>query len=90
MLSAVVFSKNRAAQLHLALYSIRKNFPDISDITVLYTHTTDEFKEGYEIAQLFFPSSERVNWVEESNFENDTIDILNKGCDHVCFFTEIT
>jgi len=88
MISAVVFSKNRAAQLHLALYSIRKNFPDISDITVLYTHTTDEFKEGYEITQLFFPSSERVNWVEESNFENDTIDILNKGCDHVCFFTD--
>ena len=88
MISAVVFSKNRAAQLHLALHSIRKNFSDISDITVLYTHTTDEFKEGYEITQVFFPSSERVNWVEESNFKNDTIDILNKGCDHVCFFTD--
>ena len=88
MISAVVFSKNRAAQLHLALHSIRKNFSDISDITVLYTHTTDEFKEGYEITQLFFPSSERVNWVEDSNFKNDTIDILNKGCGHVCFFTD--
>ena len=88
MISAVVFSKNRAAQLHLALHSIQKNFPDISDISVLYTYTDDEFKRGYEIAQEHFPSLDRVSWVEESQFKKDTMSILEKAENHVCFFTD--
>ena len=88
MISAVVFSKNRAAQLHLALHSIQKNFPDISDISVLYTYTDDEFKQGYEIAQEHFPSMDRVSWVEESQFKKDTMDILEKANSHMCFFTD--
>ena len=88
MISAVVFSKNRAAQLHLALHSIKKNFPDISDISVLYTYTDDEFKQGYEIAQEHFPSMDRVSWVEESQFKKDTMDILEKANSHMCFFTD--
>jgi len=88
MISAVVFSKNRAAQLHLALHSIKKNFPDISDISVLYTYTDDEFKQGYEIAQEHFPSMDRVSWVEESQFKKNTMDILEKANSHMCFFTD--
>jgi hypothetical protein len=88
MISGVVFSKDRAAQLHLALHSIRKNFSSLGDITVLYTATTSDFEDGYKIAQGYFPAAERVNWVKQDDFQKDTLRIVENSQEYICFFTD--
>ena len=88
MISGVIFSKDRAAQLHLALHSIQKNFSSLGSITVLYTATTEAFEEGYKLAQNHFPSQERIDWVKQDDFQKDTTRIIESCEDYVCFFTD--
>lgn len=88
MISGVIFSKDRAAQLHLALHSIRENFPSLSDITVLYTATTSDFEDGYKVAQGYFPAEERINWVKQDDFQKDTLQIVENSQEYICFFTD--
>ncbi len=50
MLNILIFSKDRACQLELLLRSMAKHFKGIADykINILYTFSTDGFKEGYQ------------------------------------------
>ena len=85
MISGIIFTKNRALQLDLLLQSIEKNGNGIFDVTVLYRHTSEEFKKGYEKVKSRFPD---VNWVEESDFQKDCFDILQKASELVSFFVD--
>ncbi len=48
MINAIIFSKDRASQLRLLLYSIQKNAPHAFNLNVIYTSSNEEFKQGYE------------------------------------------
>ena len=85
MISTIVFSKNRACQLDFLLTSLIENNSGMFDINILYDHSSDEFKAGYEMLIKKYPF---LNWKEESNFQEDTINLVKNGGDLVCFFVD--
>ena len=65
-ISALVMSRNRPAQLDLLLTSLYRNAPLlVKNLTVLYTHDTTDFKEGYRRLRLEHPN---VSFIHETNF----------------------
>lgn len=76
MINTIIFSKDRASQLDLLLRSMDKYFK-INDrrISILYTWSSDAYKKGYEILRDLYGN--RVNFVIESHFKNDTVALLS-------------
>jgi hypothetical protein len=73
----IIFSKNRACQLHLLLESIEKNSKDLFDkIFVIYTYTDKEYFDGYSKLIERFPN---IDFIVEVNFFGDTMRIINMG-----------
>jgi hypothetical protein len=70
----LIWSKDRACQLHLLLEGIQKHLPEIFDITVLMKITSEDFSRGYYKLTSQFP---KIYWQTETNFHNDTISILD-------------
>jgi len=76
-LQIIIFSKDRALQLHSLLeglklfFNIKKSFT-----TVLYNTSTEKFKEGYLKLQnrSIFPN---ITWIEEHNFRENLISTVN-------------
>ncbi|HON84206.1 MAG TPA: hypothetical protein PLI22_08785 [Caldisericia bacterium] len=75
MLSTIIFSKNRPMQLQLLLRSIEDNFKELSDVHILYKHTSEDFKEGYEKVISQFPY---YRWINEVNLKKDILNIIEK------------
>lgn len=48
MITAIIFSKDRACQLHLLLESIQKNWPDLQDIHIIRAVSNEDFRDGYD------------------------------------------
>ncbi len=48
MITAIVFSKDRACQLHLLLESIKRNCPDLFHIRIMWTASNEKFDKGYQ------------------------------------------
>ena len=46
-INAVVFSKDKAAQLKLFLDSVNKNAPDVFDLNVIVSHTGEDYDRAY-------------------------------------------
>lgn len=88
MIDTIIFTKDRACQLDLLLQSIVKNGNNLFNISILYEASSQEYKDGYLKASERFPSHERFNWVEEEDFEKDTLELLNRSKDLVCFFVD--
>ena len=59
MISTIVFSKDRACQLDFLLTSLIQNDNGLFDINVLYRHSNDKFKTGYEKLIKKYPF---LNW----------------------------
>ena len=85
MISTVIFSKDRACQLDFLLTSLIDNDGGVFDINILYDHSNDGFKAGYEKLSKKYPF---LSWTEESNFQEDTINLVKKGGELVCFFVD--
>jgi hypothetical protein len=47
-INSIIFSKDRASQLHLLINSLYKNAPGIFNLNVLYTFSNEDFEKGYE------------------------------------------
>ena len=88
MITAIVFSKDRACQLDLFLQSISLNGNGLFEVIILFESSNEKFKEGYSIASGKYPSYDRFSWVEEKNFKEDTVDIVKSSNDKVCFFVD--
>ena len=88
MISAIVFSKDRAAQLDLLLRSINKNCPHFFEVCVLYTYSNKEFKKGYSLIQDKFPADERYHWVDQTDFQKDLNGLVDRSNPYLCFFTD--
>jgi hypothetical protein len=79
----IIFSKNRACQLHLLLESIEKNSNNIFDaIFIIFTYTNKDYFEGYNKLILRFPN---VSFIVEDDFYNNTMDRVNVEFEYTTF-----
>jgi hypothetical protein len=86
MLKLIIPSKDRAAQLHLLLYSLKKNLLDSSalDIHILYKATDEQFLHGYE--KLAQDPPLPINLIKEENFCRQFKDLIVG--DYICLMTD--
>lgn len=70
----VIFSKDRACQLHACIESLKKHFKSNTEptTTVIYKSTSPEFKKGYEKLKEAFPESDDFRWETETDFKKQT------------------
>ena len=88
-INAVIFSKDRASQLHLLLESIHKNAPYLFNLNVLYTSSSPEFEKGYDILKDMCKTNLwNVNFVKESNFKEDLMSLIKSDYKYTTFFTD--
>jgi hypothetical protein len=86
MINILVWSKDRACQLDTLLRSLRTYIP--SNVVVLYTHSSDDFKAGYNVCKSNHPF---VTFVKESDFYQDTINCIEEmRSDNICLTTDDT
>lgn len=94
MIQLFIPSKDRACQLNLLLESIERNCP-IFHITVLHTHSTYEFSQGYEKLRKKWKD---VEWVFETDLRDNYLEIIRKSkselfchiCDDCVFYRKFT
>lgn len=88
MINIVVFSKDRPLQLDLFLRSFSTFVSDASQyqIKVLYTHSNDRFKQGYDI--LMGKTPPNVVFIKETDFKQNTIDLIRLDNPYTVFFVD--
>ena len=77
LLHAIIFSKDRAAQVDSLLRSMRDHVAvPLAGTSVLYKASNPSFRQGYERAasRNLIPG---VTWVEEQSFRNDCISLVS-------------
>ena len=87
MISALIFSKDRPAQLHLLLTSIKERFPQVDDIYILIKSTDIQYDKGYEIVYRS-DVSRGCRFFTEIDFKMQAMHILEKAIKHkymICF-----
>ena len=88
-IKSIIFSKDRASQLHLLLSSIDKNAKGIFDLNILYTYSNEEFKQGYDkLIELCKLNDWQVNFIKEVSFKEDLMKLFNMSFPYTCFFTD--
>lgn len=90
MINAIVFSKNRAAQLELFLRSLKKYFKEFSELTfnILYTYSNDEFKKGYDKLFIIHNDS-NLNYIKETKkFKEHILELVDEDNEHTIFFVD--
>jgi hypothetical protein len=88
-INSIIFSKDRASQLHLLLNSLFKNAPYLFNINVLYTYSNEEFEKGYELLKDICKTNLwNVNFVKESNFKEDLMTLIKSDYKYTTFFTD--
>lgn len=88
MINTILWSKDRACQLDLTLTTYKKYFKEWADqsVSIIYTHSNEAYGRGYEIVKKLHPE---FNWVRETNFRLDTINIFNdKKRDYTAFLVD--
>ena len=89
MITSIIFSKDRACQLDLLLYSIEKNFKDTDELYVIYKHTSDLFEKGYDLLIDRFSYNKQIKFVLESDFQKDTIRVCSEAKNkYLAFFVD--
>ena len=84
-LSAIVFSRDRAAQLDLLLSSLRANAQGFAaEVSVLWRASDAAYRSGYEICRAEHPEAE---FVAEDSFAEDLRSLL-AAAEFVVFFTD--
>ena len=91
MITAIILSKDKAAQLHLLLESIQKNSGNLFNIKVVYESSNAVFEEGYNKTKEEFFYKDRyglnfpIKWFPR-NHDNLSLDIL----EHLSFSRDLT
>lgn len=87
-INIIVFSKDRALQLELFLRSFKRFVlnDEAYKISVLYTHSDNLFKQGYDI--LMGLVSDNIVFIKEINFKADTIKLIDSQNPHTVFFVD--
>lgn len=77
MISTLIFSKNRPAQLDICLKSILLNSNNIfNHISILYIYDNNQYKAGYEKCISYYKDT-IIKFYLQNNFKNDVIRLLN-------------
>lgn len=84
-MTSIIFSKNRACQIDALLRSINDHCQLFKKIIVLYTTTSKDFTDGYEIAINKHPD---IDWMAEVSFRNDFYLCLDNSDDKVCLLVD--
>jgi hypothetical protein len=87
-INIIVFSKDRACQLELFLRSFNVLVKDADryDIKILYTYSTDKYKQGYD--KLMEMAKPNATFVKEANFKQDMIYLINPANPYTVFFVD--
>jgi len=90
MLNIIVFSKDRSCQLELFIRSMKLYFKEFDQhiVNILYTYSSDKFKEGYD--KLFrIHNDKNINYIKETdNFKKHVLLLLNPENPHTIFFVD--
>jgi hypothetical protein len=84
LITAIIFSRDRPAQLELLLDSMEK-FNWFERTVVIYRATDTAFGWGYEKVR---DEREGVIWLPERNFQDDTNSVLENADLYTCFLTD--
>lgn len=87
-INIVVFSKDRAMQLELFLRSFNNYVKDADRyvIRVLYTHSSDEFMQGY--AKLRTMPFNNAYFYPEADFKIDVLNLIDNKNSYTVFFVD--
>jgi hypothetical protein len=90
LITAIIFSRDRAAQLHLLLESIRRNATGIFDIHINYKFSHVDYNDAYSLlSHIDLGKKYPANWVYRINLKQDILNILkNSSREFVCFLTD--
>jgi len=83
----IIFSKDRACQLDALLRSMEAHHKDLElcDVSILYKASDEKYQAGYDKLIEKYP----YNFIKESNFKNNLVDIYTKGKNkYVQFFVD--
>jgi len=87
-INAIVFSKDKAAQLRLFLESTNKYASEVFDLSVIISHTNEDYDKGYGRV-INDPNFSHVNFVmQEEDFKNQLLAMLKTDHDYSCFFLD--
>ncbi len=91
MISAIVFSKDRALQLDLLLKSIKQNFDLVEDMRVIYTASNERHDQAYN--QLKFEHRSWATFTKQESGHKHLFYYIYEACclantKYVCFFTD--
>jgi len=87
MINAIVFSKDRACQCDLTLFSLLENASNIFDsIHVLYTFSNDKYELGYR--KLVKKWKKHINFIKQQNFKDDLIRLTRSTSLLTSYFTD--
>jgi len=87
-INAIVFSRDRAAQLRLFLESTNKYAPHVFNLTVIISHTNEDFGKGYGRV-VYDPNFSHVNFVtEDKEFKEQVLELLKTDHKYSCFFLD--
>jgi hypothetical protein len=86
-INIIVFSRDRAMQLELFLRSFKECVKESGhyNIKVLYTCSTDAYKQGYD---KLISMAYNVEFVNEGNFKLNTIYLIDPNKPHTVFFVD--
>mgnify|MGYP001551896604 CR=1 FL=1 len=83
--SCVVFSRDRACQLHALLSSLRDHVEEGLELCVIYRATNDRHKKAYEEVIALF-NNNYIEWREEDNFRRDLLSVMGGIATNSVFF----
>jgi hypothetical protein len=87
-LAGMVFSKDRAMQLHALLISYCEKVKNYSPLVILYKVTDTKSRQAYEVLKSEF-SSLHFKFIEETAFNKQVKDwLLNQKADRIFFMTD--
>lgn len=79
-------SKDRPAQAHLCIESIKKNDGGLFDnLSVIYTYSNGKHREGYEALKAAFPT---VTFIDQENYYEDVKSLVDVRYAFTAFFTD--
>ena len=96
MITTVIVSKDKPAQLHLLLESLYRNSSNLFDIHVLYESTTQPFDEGYLKTKFHFYNKTKYGsgfppkWYQrkEDDICRDILGLIGNSRPLVCFMSD--
>ncbi len=87
-INAIVFSKDRPAQLKLFLDSVNKNAPGVFNLSVIVNQTNEDFIKGYDLVKGDQNYSEVKFIPFESDFKGQVLGLLSSDGNYSCFFLD--